>query len=190
MDGPALCARRSGKDVGALVATDVRVISQVRLDVTGDSTPERIALLGTSDAGGVVIPRALAVAAGDKPVTLLDSVWLPTGAATAVTLQSSGKDLDGDGRVEIVLETTTKGPGFAQTATLFYGLHAGRLTLMYTLASSTDRGGEREKRWLLRSGPQGLVERIEKRGATWDASMHLGADGRYLPGMVVRSGQR
>lgn len=188
--GPALCAQRAGRDVGALVAADVRVISQVRLDVTLDEKPERIALLGKSDADGIIVPQALAVVTGEKPVTLLDSVWLPTGAATSVTLQSSGRDLDGDGKVEIVLEAATKGPGLVQNTTYFYRLQAGRLVLAYSLASNTERGGERERRTLLRSGPDGIVERIETRGATWDASLHLGADGRYVPGIVVRSGQR
>lgn len=176
--------------MGALVAPDVRVISQVRLDVTLDAKPERIALLGTSDADGVIVPQALAVVAGEKPVTLVDSVWLPTGAATSVTLQSSGKDLDGDGKVEIVVEAATKGPGLVQTTTYFYRIQGGRLILTYSLASNTERGGERERRTLIRSGPDGIVERIERRSGAWDASLHLGADGRYLPGLVVRSGTR
>lgn len=169
---------------------DVRVISQVRLDVTLDAKPERVALLGKSDSDGVIVPQALAVVAGEKPVTLLDSVWLPTGAATTVTLLSSGRDLDGDGKVEIVLEAATKGPGLVQNTTYFYRVQGGRLILTYSLASSTERGGEREKRTLIRSGPDGIVERIEKRSGAWDASLHLGADGQYLPGVVVRSGQR
>jgi hypothetical protein len=184
---PPYFQRTTGTELGAMVTRGVKVVSQLPIDVVGTPAAERVVLLGQTGPDGVVSAVGVAVLDTSSGLRVLGSLRLPTNTSYSITFGSTPVDLDGDGKVEIPLDTVASEPGlFRFEETLYVRMCGDALRVVYTLAREIDRPPRREARSVKVVGLGVIEETIRTResGTERRAVVRLTYDGlehRFRP---------